>query len=248
MDVINGTKAIIKIPVMENGEYATLTTDDEIYYSLFDVEGHIVDSLENIEVDVSELNDPSEIVIEIPASTNLLSENDELSQRILIVNYTLKGALNNFRTSYRVIPFRAYTCNKYDVRTCLGVPDTVLEDSMIDIYSAYLKSKSLFDDNVFDQALSSTGIKNVYANRIIVIESALTFKNSLMLMTPKIESDSVVSQTRFTMSKEDFDQLFSDLEDELQGLIAEINDEDIEGIYDPDMFVIGNLTDTFTGA
>lgn len=248
MDVINGTKAVITIDITSNDEYATLSNTDEIVYSLFDSSGNIVDNIENKKIDASDLNNPSKIVIEIPSTANILNDGEDLSRRILIVNYTMEGSSVNVRKSYRIIPFKSYTCNNEDVRTCLGVPDTVLEDQMIDIYSAYLKSKSLFEGNLFDEALNSTEIKSVYANRVIVIEAALSFRNSLMLMTPKIESDSVVSQTRFTMSKEDFDALFDDLNAELQELIDEINDEDAGDTYSPDMFVVGELTDTFTGA
>ena len=46
MDIFNGKKAVIKIPVMNNDNYAELTDEDYVSYSLYDLEGNIVDDIE----------------------------------------------------------------------------------------------------------------------------------------------------------------------------------------------------------
>ena len=67
------------------------------------------------------------------------------------------------------------------------------------------------------------------------------------MLTPKIESDGVVSQTRFTTTVDDFNKLFDALQGELEELLDELEDVNVVDSYDHDMFVVGNLTDTFTG-
>lgn len=248
MDVFNGKKAIIKIPVMNNENYAELSDDDTIYYSLYNLNGEIVENIEDQEIYISDLDSRSFIEIVIPEEANVIDDSKDFDNRLLIVNYTLNGIDRNERRNYRIIPFVPYTCGVDDVRTTLGVASTVIEDNMVDIYSAYLKFKSKLSEpeNLYEY-LSSGTQKSTLANRGIVICSALTFRSSLPLLTPKIESDGVVSQTRFTTTVDDFNKLFDALEGELEEILDEIEDVNVVDSYDHDMFVVGNLTDTFTG-
>ena len=249
MDVFNGKKAVIKISVTEKDNYASLGKDDYVSYSLYDVEGNIIDGIDEDYVDLDSLEDKTMINIVIPEEANVLDDGLEFDNRILIVNYTINEVEHSERFSYRIIPFVPYVCNKNDVRNLLGVPDTVIEDSMIDVYAGYLKCKSLFeDDSTLDALLIERSKQTSLANRAIAICTALSFRNSLPLLTPKIESDGVASQTRFTMTAEDFANLFNSLEDELSDLIAELEEEDLDDRYSPDLFLVGNLTDTFTGS
>lgn len=247
MDVINGKKTTIFIDITEGDDYASLDDSDVVTYSLYDSNGGIVDDIEDVEVQIDDEN-RNTLKIEVPASANFIPEGNNFSTRILIVDYTINGSLKTVRKSYRVIPFVGYTCTNSDVRTTLGVADNTIEDDMIDIYAAYLKCKSLFDDEtLLDSKLINGDLDFNKANRAIVLCSALSFRNSLPLLTPKIESDSVVSQTRFTMSYDDFMKMFDDLQNELNDLIDDLSGVDEENRYTVNMFVIGELTDTFTG-
>jgi len=248
MDVFNGKKAVVKIPIINNDNYAKLGDNDYVSYSLYDLEGNIVDNIEEDQIDIDALDSKSFIEITIPEEANVIEEGKEFDNRILIVNYTLNEVDRSERRTYRIIPFVPYVCNANDVRSTLGVASTVIDDEMIDIYSAYLKCKSLLDEPEYlDGYLTSGTQKASIANRAITICAALSFKSSLPLLTPKIESDGVVSQTRFTMTVDDFNKLFDELEGELEELLDEIEDVDVVDSYDHDMFVVGNLTDTFTG-
>lgn len=248
MDVFNGKKITIKIPVMNNDNYAELADDDTIVYSLYNMEGEIIANLEDQEIDVSDLDSRSFIEITIPEEANTIDDSKDFDNRLLIVDYTLNGVDRSERRNYRIIPFVPYTCGANDVRTILGVGSTVIEDDMVDIYSAYLKFKSsLSEPDNADIYLSSGTEKTSIANRAITICSALTFRTSLPLLTPKIESDGVVSQTRFTTTVDDFNKLFDALEGELEELLDELEDVNAVDSYAHDMFVVGNLTDTFTG-
>lgn len=249
MDVINGKKAVIKIPVMNNDNYAELTDNDYVSYSLYDLEGNIVENIEDEQIDIDSLDSKSFIEITIPEEANIIDDTKEFDNRVLIVNYTLNEVDRTERRSYRIIPFVPYVCNNDDVRKTLGVASTVVEDDMIDIYNAYLKCKSLLDEPEFlDSYLTSGDQKASIANRAITICAALSFRSSLPLLTPKIESDGVTSQTRFTMTVDDFNKLFDALQGELEELLDDLEDVDVVDSYEHDMFVVGNLTDTFTGS
>lgn len=248
MDVFNNKPFSASFVADESDPNSQFDDGDYITYSLYDLEGNVIDDINNKEVDIYDLSDKSRVSITIPAEANYLDENDNPSNRLIVVDYSIGGVEKSKRIGYKVIPFVPYTCDKDSVRNLLGVSSTVIEDDMIDIYSAYLKCKSLFEDEtVLDTSLKSYGIESVKANRAISICSALTFRSSLMLLTPKIESDSVVSQTRFTMSAEDFAKLFDDLQDELDELISDLEEENLVSGYAPELFVVGDLTDTFTG-
>lgn len=249
MDVFNGKKASIKIAVMNNENYARLADTDEIMYSLYDLNGEIVEGIDDYTIDPTDLDSRSFIEITIPGEANILDENKEFDNRVLTVNYTLNGADRFEKKSYRIIPFVPYTCSADDVRTMLGVGNSVIEDDMVDIYAAYLKCKSLMSDpDELLVCLISGDHKTTLANRAITLCSALTFRSSLPLLTPKIESDSVVSQTRFTTTVDDFNKLFDALQEELEDILADLEDVSMDDRFSPDLFVIGNLTDTFTGS
>lgn len=248
IDVFNGKKAIIKIPVINNDNYAELTDDDYVKYSLYNLAGEIVDDLEDQRVDIDSLDSKSFIEIVIPEEANIIGENKDYDNRILMVNYTLNSVDRIEKVMYRIIPFVPYTCGPNDVRTVLGVGSTVVEDDMVDVYSAYLKFKSLLSDPTNgDVYLTSGTQKASIANRAITICAALAFRSSLPMLTPKIESDGVVSQTRFTTTVDDFNKLFDSLEGELEELLDELEEVNLVDSYNHDMFVVGNLTDTFTG-
>ena len=138
MDVFNGKKLTIKIPVMNNDNYAELADDDVVVYSLYNMEGEIVADLEDQEIDVIDLDSRSFIEITIPEEANIIDDSKDFDNRLLTVDYTLNGVDRSERRNYRIIPFVPYTCGANDVRTMLGVGSTVIEDDMVDIYSAYL--------------------------------------------------------------------------------------------------------------
>ena len=116
---------------------------------------------------------------------------------------------------------------------------------MIDVYVGYLKSKAIISN--LDEILTSGSIKSTLANRMIAIRTALALRTTIPLLVPKIETESVVSQTRYTFTLDDFKNLFDALEEELDNITAEITEENVL-TYTETMFVVGNRTDEFTGA
>ena len=114
---------------------------------------------------------------------------------------------------------------------------------MIDIYAAYVSEKSVITN--LDDLLIDFGPNSIKANRVIALRAAVALESSLPLIVPRIETDSVVSQTRFTLTLDDFKKILGDLKEELTGLEEELVSD---GVYTPSIsFAIGDITDIFTG-
>lgn len=244
LDAFNNKNFLVTFTINDNDEYASLTNDDFAKFSVYDLSGKVINELENVNIEITDEN-RTLLRIDIPAEANVIPEGYSFANRVVVFNYSLNGIQHSIRKNYRIVPFVPYTVNEHDVRNLLGLPDTILEDSMIDIYVGYLKSKAIISN--LDEILVSGTIKSTLANRMIAIRTALSLRTTIPLLTPKMESESVVSQTRYTFSLDDFNKLFDSLEEELDNITADIMEENVLSYADT-MFVIGNRTDEFTGA
>lgn len=244
LDAFKDKNFLVTFVINDNDEYASLTNDDFATYSIYDLSGNIINNTENVTVELTDEN-RTVIKIDIPSEVNVIPEGSAFSNRVVILNYTLNGVQHSLRKNYRVVPFIPYVANEHDVRNLLGLPETILEDSMIDVYVGYLKSKAIIEN--LDEILTSGSVKSTLANRMIAIRTALALRTTIPLLVPKIETESVVSQTRYTFTLDDFKNLFDALEEELDNITAEITEENVL-TYTETMFVVGNRTDEFTGA
>lgn len=244
LDAFKDKNFLVTFVINDNDEYASLTDEDYATYSIYDLSGNVINNIENVSVELTDDN-RTVIKIEIPSEVNFIQEGSAFSNRVVILNYTLNGVQHSLRKNYRVVPFIPYVTNEHDVRNLLGLPETILEDSMIDVYVGYLKSKAIISN--LDEILTSGSIKSTLANRMIAIRTALALRTTIPLLVPKIETESVVSQTRYTFTLDDFKNLFDALEEELDNITAEITEENVL-TYTETMFVVGNRTDEFTGA
>lgn len=244
LDAFENKNFLITFMINDKDEYASLTNDDRVSVSIYDLSGNIVNGFEDENIEITDEN-RTLLEINVPAEINTIPENSLFTNRIVVLNYTLNGVQHSIRKTYRVIPFVSYVVDENDVRNLLGLPEMILEDSMIDVYGGYIKSKELVKN--LDETLISGTIKSTLANRLIAINSALSLRTTIPLLTPKIETESVVSQTRYTFTLDDFNKLFDSLEGELDSLVSQITDENIMSFSDT-MFVVGNRTDEFTGA
>lgn len=244
LDAFKDKNFLVTFVINENNEYASLTDEDYATYSIYDLSGNVINNIENVAVELTDDN-RTVIKIEVPSEVNFIPEGSAFSNRVVVFNYTLNGIQHSLRKNYRVVPFIPYVTNEHDVRNLLGLPETILEDSMIDVYVGYLKSKAIISN--LDEILTSGSIKSTLANRMIAIRTALALRTTIPLLVPKIETESVVSQTRYTFTLDDFKNLFDALEEELDNITAEITEENVL-TYTETMFVVGNRTDEFTGA
>lgn len=244
LDAFKDKNFLVTFVINENNEYASLTDEDHATYSIYDLSGNVINNIENVAVELTDDN-RTVIKIEVPSEVNFIPEGSAFSNRVVVFNYTLNGIQHSLRKNYRVVPFIPYVTNEHDVRNLLGLPETILEDSMIDVYVGYLKSKAIISN--LDEILTSGSIKSTLANLMIAIRTALALRTTIPLLVPKIETESVVSQTRYTFTLDDFKNLFDALEEELDNITAEITEENVL-TYTETMFVVGNRTDEFTGA
>lgn len=245
MNVLENKPAVIRVDLVENGEYITLNAarEDTVFYSLLDSSGNYVNQIEDVEYQYA--GEISSLDLEFPAECNTIGEGKDSENRFIIVVYTKEGKQTTKRVPYKVIKFVPYTVSESDVFDIIGVSPTILNEESLDIYANYLLLKAEIGDK-FVEAIYSDGDSAIKANRALLLKSAISLETAIPLGVPKIESDNVVSQTRFTFTMEELKALFDDMRNELKDLIDEIEDEPYEG--SAAVFVVANYTDPFTGS
>ena len=244
IDVLVNTEYVLKVELSETSEGVLEldNTHDEVYYTILDTTGNVVKDLSNVKVEIDPTN-PSVINIPLGKEVNVIEGDKPYNVRFVEIVYYKNNQPSRVRKAYRVVKFVPYTTSCSDVRNLFGVDDSVIPDSMIDVYAAYVTEKEIVND--LDTLLVDFGAKGIKANRLIALRAAVILESSLPLIVPRIETDSVVSQTRFTMTLDDFKKLLGDLKEELIGLEEEWGSD---GEYDPSIsFAIGDITDVFTG-
>lgn len=246
IDVFVATSHTIEIPLIENGEENFISFQegrDSIVYSILDTNGVPLENFKEIDLAINATN-PSIVQIPLPCDINTIDEDNDFTIRFVDVTCTLNGSYIHKRVPYRIIKFVPYTVTKDEVRNIFGLTSNVITDDMLDLYSSYLKVKQNLGDR-FDEAITSFGLTSQKANRIIALTSAISLEVALPIIVAKIESDSIVSQTRFTMTKDDFMDLISRLKGELEELTDEITGDTADSMALG--FVIGSFDDIFTG-
>lgn len=245
MNVLENKPAIIRVDLIEKGEYITLnsTQGDSVMYSLLDSSGNyvngIVDEIYQFEGEISSLQ------LFFDENCNTIADEKDMENRFVIVVYTKDDKQTTKRIPYKVIKFVPYTVSETDVFDAIGVSSTILNEDSVDIYSNYLLLKAKIGEKFVDAIYGDNDL-NVKANRALLLQTAISIENSIPLGVPKIESDNVVSETRFTFTMEELKSLFDDMRNELKDLIDELADE----TYDAGaaVFVVANYTDPFTGS
>lgn len=244
MNVLENKPAVIRVDLIEKGEYITLnsTQGDTVMYSLLDSAGNyvngIADEIYSFEGEISSLE------LSFDENCNTISGEKDIETRFIIVVYTKDNKQTTKRIPYKVIKFIPYTVSETDVFDAIGVSSTILNEDSVDIYSNYLLLKAELGEK-FVNAIYADDDSTVKANRALLLKTAISIENSIPLGVPKIESDNVVSETRFTFTMEELKSLFDDMRNELKDLIDEL----AEKTYDAGaaVFVVANYADPFTG-
>lgn len=244
MNVLENKPALIQVDLIEKGEYITLNSlnGDSVTYSLLDSNGDyvggIADETYTFEGELSTLD------LSFDETCNTIAEGKDSENRFILITYTKDEKKATKRVPYKVIKFVPYTVSENDVFDAIGVSPTILNENSIDIYANYLLLKAEVGER-FVEAIYADGEKAVKANRALLLKSAISIESSIPLGVPKIESDNIVSETRFTFNMEELKALFDDMRNELKDLTDEI-----AGVsYDAGaaVFVVANYTDPITG-
>lgn len=244
MNVLENKPAVVRVDLIEKGEYITLnsTQGDNVTYSLLDSEGNYVNGIADESYQFE--GEISSLELYFDENCNTIAEDKDSENRFIIVVYTKDDKQTTKRIPYKVIKFVPYTVSEDDVFDAIGVSSTILNEDSIDIYANYLLLKAQIGQKFVD-AIYGDGDSAIKANRALLLKTAISIESSIPLGVPKIESDNVVSETRFTFTMEELKALFDDMRNELNDLIDELADE----TYDAGaaVFVVANYTDPFTG-
>lgn len=245
LDVFADKNSFLVVSLERDDDFIKLSEiKDSVRYSIMDASGNIVAGLEDMEYEV-EGDSLSTLKIPLPVEANTIEEGSEYNIRFVVINYTYQKSYYTIRESYRVIKFSPYTVSVDDVRNLFGLPPSVIEDSMVDIYGSYINLKSSVGDSL-DTALKSFGTDSLKANRAIALKAAISLESAIPLLVPKIETDSVVSQTKYTFTLDDLKNLLQDMKDELEDILEELESGEVTATGSIP-FVIGDYEDIFTG-
>lgn len=244
MNVLENKPAVIRVDLIVDDEYITLNSDagDTVTYSLLDSSGEYVNGIADDFYDFT--GEISSLALSFDETCNTIADNKDSENRFIIIVYTKDGKQTTKRVPYKIIKFVPYTISESDVFDAIGVSPTILNESGIDIYANYLLLKAEIGQKFVD-AIYGDGNLAIKANRALLLKTAISLKSAIPLGVPKIESDNVVSETRFTFTMEELNSLFDDMQNELSDLIDELAEES----YDAGaaVFVVANYTDPFTG-
>lgn len=244
MDVIANRNAVIHVNLIEGEDYITLDSanGDKVTYTLLDSAGNVVGGVSDETYKFS--GEISALDLQFDESCHIIGEGKDFDSRFVLITYTKNKKSTVIRQSYRVIPFLPYTISADDVYGLLGIGRDTVSETTIDIFGSYILLKQLIGDK-FVEALSSGTDSAVKANRALLLKTALGLEKAIPLGVPKVETDNIVSETRYTMTMDDLLKLFDDIRDELKDLVSEIAEED--GQYDIAAFIIPYMTDPITG-
>lgn len=212
-------------------------------YSLYDDEGNIVDSIEDVEISLG--IGAISARIDIPAASNTVSK-PYFETRLITWTYPTASGTVNGSISYviqKAIPFPA---TPEGVRQLLGITASEVPDDRIDILGAYLAfRKPMTDPDAALLPYLTSGDETAYLiTRAIEALAALETLPSLQIALAKRFDSGTNSYERWT--KIDWQML----EDRLIGYVQEaiiIIDPTLEFAVSP-IFVLSTRTDPLTGA
>jgi hypothetical protein len=223
-------------------EFASGTPTGAFSYSLYDDDGNIVNSLENINVPLS----PGDISarIDIPAEANIVTK-PLFEIRLLTWTYPVASGTINGSLRYTIqkdIPFPA---TPEGVRQLLGVTDKEIPDDRIDLLGAYIAFSERFVDP--DTALAPFAIagdvESYKITRAIEALAALEILPTLQVSLAARLDSGTDSYQRW--NKVDWDMLFQRLQMYVQVAVV-IVDPLLEFVISP-IFVLSTRADPLTG-
>lgn len=235
----------ITIPVdfILGGEF--VTPDDYTYsYKLIDNKQTVLQSEENVIIPEEGLKDRA--LIKVEASSNNKLPEKVFEDRYIIITFTSGGNPVRIKSPYRIVDEYFYTASVQDVRNVFGINESELGDDEVDLVETYLEAQISLGEP-FMEAILDSGKPNFRANRILVLRQALKVFPSLRLRIAESESSGTNSFLR-NLKNIDWDELKSNLENELAALEEDLTGESEEVIDNYDPFYVGPQSpDVITG-
>lgn len=166
-----------------------------------------------------------------------------IESRYVLLEFTNGGVPCTFVCNYKLSPFLPILATPADVRNLLGVRDTELPDSEVDLYEAYFYL--LRSNPLLASALVSTTDQSLHANKAIALQAALSMLPSMPVRAMKEESLSNAGQIRANI---DWELLRASLEGDLGNSLGNmVLTTSVPFTYTP-LFAVVTPTDPVTNA
>lgn len=182
--------------------------------------------------------------ITIPAEDNAL-ENPYFDSRIVEISYMYDGKPQLIKDSYRITDFYYFTAKPKDVRDYLGLNVGELPDEDIDLNDIYFQLVQKLGSK-FTEALNTSGIPSIRANRLIVLKGVVQVLPSARLRVNQEENDGSSKFLRY-LNKIDWDGLLANALAEIEDLENNLTGEEIVSLADYSPFYLGAVKDAITG-
>lgn len=141
----------------------------------------------------------------ITSNHNGLSDGRALEKRTLTVFATLDGVPISIREPYRITPFLNMTASAADVRGFIGATGGELNDSDLDLVSAYFDVAEIVTIEALNTALAGSEKVERSANKAIVAQAVLNVLPSLQTRITKSETDGASKIERFDIDLKDLE-------------------------------------------
>lgn len=181
-------RLVVVPPTLTNGVFgASPGAPNNIHIAMI---GPLATSLQS----PSEFSTSSSLLV-IPGSFNDLTPGKNFEARFLTIEYTLRGIPFSIDRRYRVTPFLTFVATKDQVRSRIGVTESELPDSEIDLHKAYFWLKAIDPLNV-PNALVSDSLASLHLNTAIAIQAALDTFDALPARIMQVEKSTDASFQR----------------------------------------------------
>lgn len=232
-------------------EGSFVVPDDGAYtYKVRKIDGTILTSgdiqiepVESGDKDTPEYADHATITI--PAEYNDLEEGKLFDSRIIEISFYYKDKPYTLRDSYRITDFYYFTASTKDVRDYYGLNEGELPDEDIDLTEVYLQLMQKHGE-VFKECLTTAGVGNIRANRLIVLKGVVQVFSSVRLRVNQEENDGSSKFIRY-LNKIDWDALLDSALAEIEELENNLTGEETVSYTDYVPFYLGAVTDAITG-
>lgn len=197
------------------------------------------------DTETGELIPTDRITIVIPKEYNTLEEESLFKTQLVEVNFLYKKKPYTIKKAYRITSFFYFSASPQDVRNYYGFNSGELSDEDIDLNEVYLQLVQEMGDT-FTECLSSNGVGNIRANRLITLKGVVQVFPSVKLRVNQEESDGSSKFTRY-LNKIDWDAFLDDVLAEIEELENNLTGEETITYTDYTPFVVGSVTDAITG-
>ena len=230
MNLTAGEAATVTVPLTLHGE-PFVPDSNQIHWAL---RGHVGSSVVASTLLTGVTNSFANIALSAP-NLPLGSEAREL--RTLIVTGTVGGVVFSIRKSFHISGFLNYSVTEQDVRTFIGITESELPDTEIDLVEAYFD----LSDQVDIDAFVGTEAQQRLANKALVAQTVINLLPGLPQLLSKKDEDGTSAVERFTPDFEALARRAHQVRD------AAVNSFRTTEVADVILIAVATRIDPFTG-